>query len=206
MLPSALSTCPMTPKNKLQIKLFFKRKLWQYLLVVGSVALCCYLTGKWFEGIAFCFAHCVLRYQFAYQYHSKSFCMQLTNFIIWTAIPTSQTIFVSLLFSIPLAFLVCWIGNEEQAKIEALARYRKLNKEYQGLLDDLSKPKPFSVENCTRDEMIDRCREIGLNAENTELALKFFVERISLWEIAKDLNIEYDSANMRKKRLKKKLL
>ena len=54
--------------------------------------------------------------------------------------------------------------------------------------------------------MINRCREIGLNAENTELALKFFVERISLWEIAKDLNIEYDSANMRKKRLKKKLL
>lgn len=132
--------------------------------------------------------------------------MQLTNFIIWTAIPTSQTIFVSLLFSIPLALLVCWIGNEEQAKIEALARYRKLNKEYQGLLDDLSKPKPFSIENCTRDEMINRCREIGLNAENTELALKFFVERISLWEIAKDLNIEYDSANMRKKRLKKKLL
>lgn len=73
-------------------------------------------------------------------------------------------------------------------------------------MDDLSKPKPFSIENCTRAEMIDRCREIGLNAENTELALKFFVERISLWEIAKDLNIEYDSANMRKKRLKKKLL
>ena len=132
--------------------------------------------------------------------------MQLTNFIIWTAIPTSQTIFVSLLFSIPLAFLVCWIGNEEQAKIEALARYRKLNKEYQRLLEELSTPKPFNIENCTREEMIDRCREIGLNAENTELALKFFVERISLWEIAKDLNIEYDSANMRKKRLKKKLL
>jgi hypothetical protein len=64
----------------------------------------------------------------------------------------------------------------------------------------------LALKNCTRDEMIDRCREIGLNAENTELALKFFVERISLWEIAKDLNIEYDSANMRKKRLKKKLL
>lgn len=84
--------------------------------------------------------------------------------------------------------------------------YRKLNKEYQRLLDDLSKPKPFNIENCTRDEMITHCREIGLNAENTELALKFFVERISLWEVAKDLNIEYDSANMRKKRLKKKLL
>lgn len=39
-------------------------------------------------------------------------------------------------------------------------------------MDDLSKPKPFSVENCTRDEMINRCREIGLNAE---------LEHASIW-------------------------
>lgn len=53
--------------------------------------------------------------------------------------------------------------------------------------------------------MLERCKEIGLNAENTELAVKFFVDKIPIWEIAKSLNIEYDSANMRKKRLKKKL-
>lgn len=200
----------LSVEKRFKLRIFIKYSLWRYLLVVASTALCCYLTGKWIEGIAFCCAHIVLRYKFRFQYHSKSHCLALTNFIIWACIPLSLPLAYSLLYSIPLAFFVCWIGNEEQEKIWLALQYRKLKNKVSELEKELSEAKAeedkvFNIENCTREEMLERCKEIGLNAENTELAVKFFVDKIPIWEIAKSLNIEYDSANMRKKRLKKKL-
>lgn len=173
--------------------------------MLASVALCCYLTDKWLEGVAFVVAHLALRYKFRFQYHSKHHCFELTNFIIWASIPMTAPMEYSLLASIPIAFFVCWVGNEEQEKIWLAIQCRKLKQEIKDLKSQLPQKQEFDVDNCTREAMEARCKEIGLNEKNTQLAIRFFVERTSLWKIAEELDIEYDSVNKRKKRLKSKL-
>lgn len=71
---------------------------------------------------------------------------------------------------------------------------------------DAKAPTQFDINHCTRVEMVERCNEVGLTAESTELAIKFFIDKQPIWEVTKDLNIEYDSANTRKKRIKRRLL
>lgn len=120
----------MTAKTKLRIKKLFVYDLWRYLLVISSVCLCCYISGKWAEGIAFVIAHLALRYKFDYQYHSKSHCMLLTNLIIWIGILKLVKISLSLLATIFMAFFVCWVGNEVQEKIFYSAEYVKILNSY----------------------------------------------------------------------------
>lgn len=183
--------------NKVKLLFFIKRQLWQYLFIIGSIFTCCWLTNKWLEGIAFCFAHCVLRYKFDYQYHSPNHCLALTNFIIWACIPISLPMGHTLLFSIPIAFFICWLGNEEEHKLRLLAKYIQLKKQ-------LTKTK-FNVDTCTEQELIDRCKELHFSENNTLLAIEFFIKKTPHKILAEQLFIDTKSVTTRKKRLKAKL-
>jgi hypothetical protein len=65
--------------------------------------------------------------------------------------------------------------------------------------------KPFSVDTCTKAELLTRCREIGLSEENTNLAIEFFIKKTKQSEIASLLCVEEHTVATRKLRLKKKL-
>ena len=192
------------PEKLLKIRLFFCYQLWQYLLVISSICLCSYLFNKWIEGIAFCVAHCIIRYKMNYVYHSKNYCLQLTLFIIWCCIPTIAKTNISLLSAIPVAFLICWIGCVVQEKNILFKRNSKLSKENAEFIEKL-KPKPFNVDNCSRDELLARCAEVRLSEFNTELAIEFFINKTKQSIIADRLCIDEKSITQKKQRLKKKL-
>ena len=96
----------------LKLERIFLQQLWIHLLVVSSVALCCWIFNKWIEGITFCIAHLAIRRVFDKQFHlnTTALCMSLTLAIIWFSIPYTLPISVSLLSSIPIAFMICLLG------------------------------------------------------------------------------------------------
>ena len=96
----------------LKLERIFLQQIWIHLLVIGSTALCCWLFNKWIEGVMFCIAHLTIRRAFDKQFHlnTTALCMSFTLAVIWFAIPYTLPIAVSLLSSIPIAFLICLLG------------------------------------------------------------------------------------------------
>lgn len=72
-------------------------------------------------------------------------------------------------------------------------------------LRELTKPRPFNVDTCTEAELLNRCRELKLSQENTELAVEFFIKKTKHSELADRLCITEHGVAERKQRLKHKL-
>ena len=176
-------------KIRLKTEKFIKEQLWQLLLVVAIILFFAWIFEKYFEAICFCIAHIVIRRNFELQYHSKatSICLLITTFVIFFGIILCIPISLSLLSSIPIAFLVCLIGYLVQYKIEK------------------EKPKTFNANACTETELINRCRELNFSEENTKLAVLFFIKKLKHREIASMYCIEEDSVTKAKYRMKKLL-
>jgi hypothetical protein len=80
-----------------------------------------------------------------------------------------------------------------------------LKKEYKKIINLLEFDKSFDVDLCTKEELINRCAELNFSKENTDLAIKFFIEKTKQSEIADELCIDEKSVQTRKRRLKQKL-
>lgn len=184
-------------RHKLEIKVFFKYLLWNYIVVIVSVLLCSFIFNRWVEGISFCVAHCIMRYKFRYVYHSNNHCLELTLFIIWCVIPHTVSLSYSLLSTIFDGFVICYIGCVMQEKIALAIKVHK-----QKTIDK----KPFDIENCSKEELIIRCKELRLSAHNTELAVAFFIDKTKQSILAERLCIDEKSVAQQKFRLKQKLV
>lgn len=183
---------------------FLKYQFLNYAIVILSVCLCSYIFDKWVEGIAFCVAHCLIRYKMNYVYHSTNFCIHITLLIIWFCIPTVAYVKTSLLSSIPIAFLICLIGNIAQERNIFRVKNEELVLENAQILQSF-KPKPFNVDNCTKDELLARCRQLGFSASQTDLAVEFFIDKTKQSVLADKFCVEETSISKQKYRLKKKL-
>lgn len=89
-----------------------------------------------------------------------------------------------------IAFASCKVG-EVQVRLSDYA--------------ELTKPKPFNVETCTEAELLERCRELRLSEQNTELAVDFFIHKTKQSVLADRLCVDEMSVARRKLRLKQKL-
>ena len=87
-------------------------------------------------------------------------------------------------------------------KIRAQSAFKK---EYKKMINLLKFDKSFDVDLCTKEELINRCAELNFSKENTELAIKFFIEKTKQSDIADELCIDEKSVQTRKRRLKQKL-
>lgn len=67
------------------------------------------------------------------------------------------------------------------------------------------KPKPFNVDTCTEAELLERCSELRLSQENTELAVEFFIRKTKQSILAEKYCVDEKSITRRKIRLKEKL-
>lgn len=121
---------------KLKLERIFLQQIWIHLLVIGSTAICCWIFNKWIEGVMFCISHIVIRRAFEKQFHlnTTALCMSFTLAVIWFAIPYTFSIAVSLLSSIPIAFLICLLGF-------ILQDYVDIKKQKQRTLFELPKDK-----------------------------------------------------------------
>lgn len=179
---------------KLKLKDFLIHQLWVYAIVFVSLFLCAWIFNKWIEATMLCVAHTLIRNAFEKQFHfnKTAYCLILTCAIIWFAIPITPSIAVSLLSSIPVAFLVCFFGYVAQDRIDLLKATRK---------------SIFDFKSCTREEVVNVCHELGYNKDKEDLAVMFFADRLKnkqIWEILCETqkNMEWSSVNKAKYRIK----
>lgn len=165
-----------------------------------AIFLPAFLLNKWIEAIFFFICHWLIREQFPKQYHHivPAMCRIITGVVFFFGVcfvfPTSW----SLLSAIPINYFVGWVGfTKKQADTYEL--------KYMRLKEQLEKDSEFNVDTCTEKQLFDRCREIGLSQENTELAFEFFIAKTKQSIIADKLCINEKSVQTRKQRLKEKL-
>jgi hypothetical protein len=158
------------------------------------------LFGKWIEAIVFYICHWFIREQFPKQYHHivHAMCRLITASTLFFGISFVLPLSLSLFSAIPINYFIGWVGFTKKQADYYEVKYEKLRKQ----LEEKSR---FSTDNCTLEQLLERCREIGLSEENTNLAIEFFIKKTKQSEIADKLFINEKSVQMRKQRLKEKL-
>ena len=159
-----------------------------------------FLFNKWIEGIVFFVCHWFVREQFSKQYHHiiPSMCRLITAITFFFGVSFILPITLSLLSAIPINYFIAWIGFTKNQADTFEVKYEKLKSQ-------LEKDKQFDADNCTRDELIERCRNLKLSANDTDLAVKLFMREKKQIEIAKELCVEERSIQQKKRRLRQKL-
>lgn len=69
----------------------------------------------------------------------------------------------------------------------------------------LNRNKKFDVEDCTKEDLIKRCKDLHFSKSKTELAVAFFIDKQKQSELAELLCIDEKSIQQRKRRMKLKL-
>lgn len=155
-------------KRKIKIKEFIKKRLWQYIIVIVFICFCGWLFNKPFESISLIVSHLYLRPKFDKQFHcihQKRYvaticCLTLTCFIIFFGIMFILPLKISLLSSIPIAFLICWVGFIVQDRIELYEN----NKKNIYLMSD--------------EEFKTYCKSKGLTDEEFQIAVFMFIKQL----------------------------
>lgn len=186
---------------KLKAKIKFKLKsfiamLPYHFLVMGSVAIFALIFDKWIEAVLFLVAFFALRYKYPTTFHAKSIitCMVLTNamfaFSVILCPYADSYIFGALVFAYLDTFILWYVQSKETLKAQKLYAEQVAN-ELRLKLAKLENP---------NQEIIDKCRSAKLSKRDTEIAIKYFVEKntpkeIWTWicESEEYNNIEWDS-------------
>ena len=179
-----------------------------HILVMSSVAIFSFIFNKWIEAILFLVAFFALRYKFPTTFHAKSivYCMIITNGMFAASVvlcPIAQTyIFGALVFAYLDAFILWYIQSKEN-----LYQDKKCAEK---LANDLSN-KLKKYEN-PYNELVVKCHDANLSKRDTEIAVKYFVEKNTPKEIWIWLcnhkeydSIEWDSVHQLLWRIGKKL-
>lgn len=171
----------MKKLNKIKLKLnfekFFKETLWVYLLVIGSIYLCAYIFNRYIEATMFCIAHICIRISFNKQYHlnKTAYCLSLTLAIIWFSIPITMPLTISLLSSIPIAFVICFLGFLAQDRVDLIHDIKHLEKQSKELIEKLNHKDIYAM---NEKELYEHCRNCGLSEEDCRLAYLIVIERL----------------------------
>lgn len=98
---------------RLQLEKFFIYELWQHLVILTVIVFSAWLFDKPIEAVMFVVAHCVIRGCCDKQYHCDSIvcCITLSSIIIFFGIMSMLPVSVSLLFAIPVAILITYLGS-----------------------------------------------------------------------------------------------
>lgn len=127
-----------------------------------------------------CISHTVIRSLFEKQFHfnKTAYCLMLTLTIIWFAIPTTFSVSVSLLSSIPIAFLISFIGFVVQDRIDIL----KENEEMQEELDKLIIPDIYKM---SEEELRQYCISRNLSEIQIDIVMMRIFDNLKISEICK---------------------
>lgn len=176
-----------------------KFKLFQistYAIVFLTIGLMAFLTGKYIETVGLFVGFVWFRYAFDKTYHSNSF---------WLCILISVIVFVIAIIFIPnkhISILTCIIFG---LIIDYIAYKIKDYNDLKLSINEYTKPKIFSTDSCNEDELVERCKELRLSEDNTNLAIEFFIKKTKQSILADRLGINEKSVQIHKKRLKQKL-
>ena len=182
-------------KAKIATRDFILEQLWVYVIIVGSILLCAWVSNRWVEGVFFVVTHICIRREFEKQFHfyNTGYCLALTLTIIWLCIPITLPTTISLLSSIPVAFIVCFFGWIAQDRIDKSKMFPV---------------KQFDIKHLTKEQVLYICDELEYKKDKQDLAIMFFVEKLSnkeIWNIlcTTNRNVEWDTVTKYKYRITK---
>lgn len=162
------------------------------------VAVFCFalVFGKLIESIIVMFSYFLLRYKFDKTFHSANMwvCVTLSIMMCWVMIAVTLPISVSILSGIVVGVIDCYLLYKARDYVDV-----------RNEILTIKKPKPFDVDTCTESELLERCAELKLSQENTELAVEFFIKKTKHKILADKYCIDEMSIAKRKSRLKAKL-
>ena len=180
---------------RLRIKFFmFKYGLYAFIFIM--IFAFAFLLNRHIEAFFLLGTYGLVRYRFPKTFHHTNvyWCVFWSIIAFWLCILTLLPLAYSLLSSIVVALILCYILYKIQDYVDA----KKVH-------NDLP-VKQFSLTSCTKDELIARCREKNISPQSTQMAIAYFVDKNkSIYDIANEYGIEYDSARIRLKRIKHRL-
>ncbi len=147
----------------------------------------------------FCISHTAIRYCFDKQFHFNkiAYCLILTLAIVWFAIPITLSVSVSLLSSIPIAFIICLLGFIAQDRVDLIKDVKRLEEQTILLIRKISTKDLYAM---SEEELYQHCRNCGLSEEDCKLAYFFIIERLHGKELYNAL--PYSEATIKRKRVK----
>ena len=166
-----------------------------FLVIIAILTEFSLLLGKFTEFLLIFLPYFATKGWYKSQYHTNSLkkCFLLSVGIFAFAIATTLHKEFSISFSMLVGLLISFASYKAsvvQSKLQQL---------------DVITNRKFDVDNCTEIELRQRCKEIRLSKENTELAVEFFINKTKQSVLADKLCINEKSVQIRKKRLRKKL-
>lgn len=178
-----------------------KNKILAAVVGIAAIGLPAFILGKWIEGIVFFFAHWFIREQFPKQYHHivPGMCRLITSIVFFFGVSFVLPFALSLFSAIPICYFASWVGftkkQADEYEVECL-RLRQTLEAY---------------DNPTRI-IIEKCRKSNFSKRDTEIAVKYYIEKwtpkeIWLWlcEQKQYESIEWDSVYKLLWRLGKRL-
>lgn len=183
-------------KSKTKATITFKLRTFiailpYHCLVIGGVAIFAFILNKWIEAVIYLVSYFSLRYKFPTTFHAESilYCMLITNGLFITSIilcPDANTyIFGGVIFAF-LTTALLWFIQCVKNLIEDKECAETLVKDLNEKLIKLENP---------QETFIDRCRKAKLSQRDTEIAVKYYIEKLTAKEIWLWLckTTEYDS-------------
>lgn len=132
-------------------------------------------------------------------------CMIVSTTICLFGTYLSLPISVSFISCVVIGVAFAIITWHIQDLINLKAKYDEIDKELQSLKQSIDEDKNFNVDDCTKEELVARCKELKLSDDAIELAIELFVNKTKQSIIADKMCIEEKSVQQHKRRLRKKL-
>ena len=193
---------------KLQLKLekFFKYELWQHIIVIAFVFLCGWLFDKIIQAVMFSVAHIVIRKYFDKQYHcgTTAICMFTTLSIAFFGIMYTFPLGLSLLSTIPICFLISWVGYVVQDRIDQITENKALQNEIDNLVGKIKEYENINLYKMNETELRQYGASKLLSEIQQDILVMRVIEHLKISEICKYRNygrttIKYHIAEIKKK-------
>lgn len=191
---------------KLKIEKFLKEQLWQFTVVIAFVFICAWLFNKYIEATMFCVAHIVIRKHFDKQYHcgTTATCMFTTLSVAFFGILYTFPLALSLLSTIPICYLISWVGYVVQDRIDTLAENKHLQIEIDNLIGKIKEYENINLYKMTETELRQYGASKLLSEVQQDILVMRVIEHLKISEICKYRNygrttIKYHIAEIKKK-------
>lgn len=179
--------------KQLKIEKFFKETLWQLLFVTAFICFCGWLFDKWIVAILFYISHTVIRMLFEKQYHCGTtfLCMFTTCTVAFFGIAHCLPLSVSLLSTIPVCWIISWVGYIAQDRIDCKKIIKKLTDKTIWEMDE--------------NELAEYCYAKGIRGDMLEFVIMKVIYNMKYEEIGTKLNYSVDTLKDWSPKCKEKL-
>ena len=197
----------MKISNKLKLERFFKEQIWQLLLVVAFLFFFAWLFDKYIECIMFCISHQAIRTSFSKQYHRNEtyLCIFITLSIAWFGLSTILPTAVSLLSSIPLAFIICLLGHIAQDRVDLKIMNTRIQEELDNAISRIKQLENIDLYQMSETELRQYGSCLGLSDIQQDILVHRVIDNLKISEICDTRGYGRTTIKYHIKEIKRKL-